>query len=538
MAAPVWQSKGADYNPGGTGTSATPTLPASLAAGDIVVVFLYKENFAAVTPPAGYTEITGGGSPPQTTGQEVRSYWYRCVGGETGTVTFSWTGAVFRLASAHRFTGCVASGSPVGEIVAAFNNSISTTTPSVATAGTGGDECLVWCASNFNGGATFGAAAPSFTERADFGGVLAVDTRANVGGLGSTPVTATASVSDIMTATLLSLVAGGAVGPLVQNSRPGRTWRRRFKHPQILSASPAAAGTGFTVDQDDSVGLTDTSSIDVTRTITQTDSAGLTDSAILDQTKVFTDSAGLTDGTALTVSPVLTDSAGLTDTSLVELSKLVAQTDSAGLTDPAALDQSKTVTDSAGLTDSAAFTQSKVLTDNAGLTDTSLVESGKAITQTDSAGLTDSQSFSQTRVLTDSTGLTDSVGLTASKVLTDSAGLTDLASVGLLRDLAATDSVGLIDATVLFRSAALTDLVGLTDAAAFSQLRRFTDSAGLTDAATVTTVIPVPPFVPRPGGGVVPRPGSATTTRPPGGTTTRAASGLVPRPSSGFTPRP
>jgi hypothetical protein len=81
-----------------------------------------------------------------------------------------------------------------------------------------------------------------------------------------------------------------------------------------MSSGVAATGTDFTVQVDDSAGLTDAQTLDVGREIT--DSAGLVDTRATTSATTVTDSAGLVDTRALTTGRVLTDSAGLTDTPL------------------------------------------------------------------------------------------------------------------------------------------------------------------------------------------------------------------------------
>jgi hypothetical protein len=180
----------------------------------------------------------------------------------------------------------------------------------------------------------------------------------------------------------------------------------------------AGGGTTHTVDQTDSAGLTDTSTVASTFNRTLTDSAGLTDSATtaMASARTQTDSTGLTDTTAMAIAQVYTDSAGLTDNASVQAAKLLTPTDDAGLTDTTAMVAAyqRTLTDDAGLTDGAtvAATFTRAVTDSAGLTDTATVQSAKLVTQTDSVGLTDSQAYAIANTHTDSAGLTDGATVT------------------------------------------------------------------------------------------------------------------------------
>lgn len=121
MAAPAVASKGTAA--AGTGASISPSLPASIAANDIVWILVLNHT-ATTTPgaislPAGWTEAT-----PQFTYRSSGSvivgvaalYWKRMSGGETGTITVSRTGTTgnttLLYAQTYRETGCVTSGDP------------------------------------------------------------------------------------------------------------------------------------------------------------------------------------------------------------------------------------------------------------------------------------------------------------------------------------------------------------------------------------------------------------------------------------------
>lgn len=206
MAAPVWQSR--TTLTGSADTSAIVTLPSSLAANDIVLVILYKENINAVTPPAGYSEE--GTAPTTTAPQAQHIFWYRAAGGESGTVTFSWTGSVFRAATAHRITGCITTGDPIEGINTNASNA-SVSTLNVSLASTSADSLLVWAGTDFAGGNTW-TPPTGYTEQSDID-VIGDATKTNAAGGATGSVTGTANVSGAMTAILLSLLPAAADSP-------------------------------------------------------------------------------------------------------------------------------------------------------------------------------------------------------------------------------------------------------------------------------------------------------------------------------------
>lgn len=114
--------------PAGSRTSVAIPVPTGVASGDIVVVGIYKENTAAITPPSGFTLKTSDTTNATTQGA-LWVYWKRLTAADTGTYSFSWTGAVYAGGHAIAGRGAVATGDPfVGttSIVRSANNSSST----------------------------------------------------------------------------------------------------------------------------------------------------------------------------------------------------------------------------------------------------------------------------------------------------------------------------------------------------------------------------------------------------------------------------
>jgi hypothetical protein len=217
MASPVWVS--ANSLAGGNAITAAFTLPASLASTDVVVAHFYREtNFSAVTAPDG-TWTWKATAATTVHHHEEQIWWKRCVGGESGTVTFTWTGtAAFRAGGIHRITGCYSSGDPFADFTTAFNDTASFTTPAVSLTGTPADSLLLWGASNFNGSSTWtrpsGYAAGSSTV-VDVGA-----SKDNTAGGNTGSITGSSNQTDNMTAFLGVLASTGGSPPPVLEDGP------------------------------------------------------------------------------------------------------------------------------------------------------------------------------------------------------------------------------------------------------------------------------------------------------------------------------
>jgi len=222
MAAPVLQTS--TTSAGATSASVAVTYPASIAANDIVIVSIYKENANAVTPPAGFSEIPT--APTTTAVQAQHTFWYRAAGGETGTVTFSWTGSVFHAAAAHRISGCTTSGNPYENTLSAPSTNSSNTsvaTLNVSIASTSANTLLYWAGTDFTGGNVW-------TVPGGFGNLTDLDVlgdafKTNAAGGATGNVTGTANISGPMTAILLSLISTPPIAtgpPIGQLDMPQR----------------------------------------------------------------------------------------------------------------------------------------------------------------------------------------------------------------------------------------------------------------------------------------------------------------------------
>lgn len=198
---------------GASAATAAPPVPAGAAANDIMVVSLYKENTAAVTPPAGFTQKAALATSASAQGS-LYIFWKRCTGADSGTYSFSWTGSAWREITVSRFTGRITSGDPFDgtpgtaeSLAAAVTLNVSTTL-SVS----GCDLYGAW--TDFAGNVTWTPAAGT-TEQFD-GDVSTVDTIDNAASGSTGNLTATSSGNDFMKAFLGGLLpaTSGATGTL------------------------------------------------------------------------------------------------------------------------------------------------------------------------------------------------------------------------------------------------------------------------------------------------------------------------------------
>lgn len=205
MAAPAFGARGT-YLSGSTTTTAAVPVPSGVASGHVILVHLYKESTASVTPPAGFTELA---PAPTTTGNVISHhvFWKRATGSDSGTYSFTWTGSAYREAVAERYTGCIASGSPVDAYNGAGRSSSGTVTPAVTVTTTGPDRLLVWSGANWSSGTwTPPSAGGTWTERYDSGDCLTIATREQTASGSSGSVTGECATSDNEAAFLVALL--------------------------------------------------------------------------------------------------------------------------------------------------------------------------------------------------------------------------------------------------------------------------------------------------------------------------------------------
>ncbi len=123
--------------PAGSRTSVAIPVPTGVANKDIVTVGIYKENNAAITPPSGFT-LKASDVTNVTTQGGLYVFWKRLTASDTGTYTFSWTGASYAGGHAIAGRGGIETGDPFQgstSIVRTANNSgatVATSSDSIA----------------------------------------------------------------------------------------------------------------------------------------------------------------------------------------------------------------------------------------------------------------------------------------------------------------------------------------------------------------------------------------------------------------------
>lgn len=130
-------------------TTVPVPVPAGTAADEVVFVVIDNTSTipTALTPPAGFTLVPN--STYQTVDQptQLRVYWKRCTGTDTGTYDFTFATANYCKAVAMRISGAITTGNPIDTDVAVGGNAATLTglalTTSVANA------LLVWAANSW-----------------------------------------------------------------------------------------------------------------------------------------------------------------------------------------------------------------------------------------------------------------------------------------------------------------------------------------------------------------------------------------------------
>jgi hypothetical protein len=151
----------------GNDISTSARAPAAMAgtlANDIAVVFLSRWQTSAktaVTAPSGFTTSgivyhSGDGNA------DIAVYWKRLTGTDSGTYSFSWSGAFYAHANCLTFRGCVTTGDPIEAITSwsGTAGTFGTTSIAVVTA-----AALLWKGYNDTNGTHLPPG--GFTEIAD-----------------------------------------------------------------------------------------------------------------------------------------------------------------------------------------------------------------------------------------------------------------------------------------------------------------------------------------------------------------------------------
>ena len=208
MAAPAFASAGTILTYA-SDTSAAIPVPSGVTntPSDIVVVAMYMDALKTMTVPLDFAECPNSPVSNTTIGQEhvLRAFWRRPSAADSGTYTFSWSGATNRLAFAMRFTACADVGNPFDSLAstaAASSTTNVTTTPAVSGTTLGVDRRLILLVDSFGGGG-FGTAT-GFTEHVDAADGLGGQSKAQLAA-GATGSITTSCASGSSDALLLAL---------------------------------------------------------------------------------------------------------------------------------------------------------------------------------------------------------------------------------------------------------------------------------------------------------------------------------------------
>lgn len=200
---------------GSNTTSAAVPVPTGAASGDIAVVAIYMESTATITTvPSGFqTPAKADLQTSATSRGRLVVYWKRLTAGDTGTYTFSWSGATWRSAACGLWSGRVASGDPFdGTVGTGESTTTVSASPAVSTTPSGSNGDAVFFATDFTGGNSW-TPPTNYTERQDNDEItLASRDAVASGSTGS--VTATLNVSGFSKAFVgvLAVAASGFTG--------------------------------------------------------------------------------------------------------------------------------------------------------------------------------------------------------------------------------------------------------------------------------------------------------------------------------------
>jgi len=211
VAAPVFGASGTLIT-GTAGTASFP-VPASVAAGDFIVVVFFLDGANTVTAyPSGFAEAenspvtlpAGGGT------HSLHVVWKWATGADTGTYDFTFASSGYREGAAHRYTGAAGSGTPFDSPTgSASDTANATTTPPVSTTTLGADRLLLFAGTDWAGGSW--TPPTGYAERMDSGvGLVTLDDLAQAAAGSSGSVSATSTGSNKRTAWIGGLIPAGA----------------------------------------------------------------------------------------------------------------------------------------------------------------------------------------------------------------------------------------------------------------------------------------------------------------------------------------
>jgi hypothetical protein len=136
---------------GAAATSFAPAKPSGTAAGDVLLALFYTEQIGTITPPTGFTSRADITATPSTSIRLV-AYTKVADGSEGATLSWTWTGSLWRVGALMRITGADTTQPDVAAATSNNGNANGTNPPTVAvTTATDGALCYL-IGGNGNGG--------------------------------------------------------------------------------------------------------------------------------------------------------------------------------------------------------------------------------------------------------------------------------------------------------------------------------------------------------------------------------------------------
>lgn len=253
MAAPSWESKGADFS----NTSAAPSfaVPAGTAANKIAIVSMFVNVLATTVTgvPVGFAAVPG--TPVDGGSNRLFKYWKRLTGADAGTYDFTLSASQFIEGAAELYNTVVLTGNPFDPSPGFDKDDTpGTVTPPVGTISTGSDRLIIHSATDWAGGVWTPSALYTKRVQPPVGLVTTSDkVQAVAGPTGA--ISATCTGNDKRTAHIIALIGTTVDTPPVVGGSVANTVGDSTKRAMERAISTADGGTGegmLTLDNRDS----------------------------------------------------------------------------------------------------------------------------------------------------------------------------------------------------------------------------------------------------------------------------------------------
>jgi hypothetical protein len=250
-----------------------------------------------------------------------------------------------------------------------------------------------------------------------------------------------------------------------------------------VAFSETVAGANLTQGVNDTLTLADADSEEIGKNVVPADTVTLADALVKDVGEVQADAVAVADAQTKDIGEVQADSITVADSSAQQVGKDQQLVDTATLADSVSnFDYGWGVTDTASLSDSATtlWVAQLTINDAAGLADAQVKDIGE--TQADTVALTDSntQQVGRDQQLADTLTLADALNLDFGKNLVEALALADAQVKDVGKQFA--EAIVLTDVTSMGVTTLVTDTAALADALSMADSIIIADAAALTDA--------------------------------------------------------